>query len=1206
MNHKIIDARGYTFAIGSFPRGGVSVGGKDFNGAYVDIVVWHADDTEIQEIDLVTGFQDITGDVDLNNNTVTHYDVLVGTDGPDGFYKNCSFARGYRLRYMDYDTSNGVQACPGNMPHISTERRIKITFNESAPGAGDASEAYIDIFVPGTNMNWTNIYDSPIVVDAQTISALPSGITPAIMAQPNFDVGGVCHPGVSGWYQSPPFCDGSGLGKDPFLGWNDGCIWYEPKQWERVSDPGSLQGQIHPFPHAGHVFTKSASGQGTLSHSSINEFTKTWQSDCTSCYGNDPALTGIGAPVLSNEYLPSGQFLGFYDHFGPNDGVVKLRDAYNVTPLGLNSLNLPNCASTRVQQPQPGGVYQDGYQRSQIHWIFGEEYWGTLYGNYTELLTAAQNPDYNKVDNRWMYGGALYNLECVPTADPCLTNPVIINPTAFGGTLQESNIGACDANITVNPALISGGTPGYTYQWEVSYDNGTTWTNFSTSLNISNLCPADYRLTVTDSLGCVTMASPIECLPGTTLPCVLNFNPTFAHNCTGTDLDVGLMAPTNTNTNISITWTHPSGNIITACQDNPLCSVDSGNNPGIYSFEIEDTSINGCVQTFSFPHVSVTPLTGTITGTDVTTPGGNDGTAIVMVSGGTPPYTYSWTTGDTTAAVTGLSAQCYVVAVTDANGCQASFSICIGEPVVIPTNVQPLDVCVRLASVYTNGAPDILPYFEFIDNQLYHPSGPNLPYSIAISILHSNGTPVYQGSLNNPDILIDNNSPTSRTYDFTTKYGMNNSILFPVDNLYFRPIDDIYTINMSWNFTGSTVADFSTSIQIDARDIRIFSDFELNNIVAYDCSASYVYGWDYTNYEIPPTTFTLTRTHELFAPTSSGLPAPAVSSGSQNISYPLYEGEWTGSVISDLIWNKPASPSLVPNQYFHPFCIKRIVSNNAIENVVCSVDPCLIQHFSKKIKNRYDKAVCDCDILKIKKYRKKYQRLIELLNMYIIGENASCADDYNELMDILEITNLDKITDPNCCGNYDVNPNLITDGNNNYVNPNPDPEPCPCLDSNPWSKTNQIASEYNIGDYVTVEYFKNATTSYNVCYQLSAIPSAGWSATPEFHEEVPGEDSGNYWTYIPCDSDGGPIWGCTNNTAVNFNHLADFDDGSCVGQWQGTIYGCTDVAAVNYDSTANTDDGSCVYQGQEVYGCTDSNANNYNPLATIDDGSCNY
>jgi peroxiredoxin len=51
----------------------------------------------------------------------------------------------------------------------------------------------------------------------------------------------------------------------------------------------------------------------------------------------------------------------------------------------------------------------------------------------------------------------------------------------------------------------------------------------------------------------------------------------------------------------------------------------------------------------------------------------------------------------------------------------------------------------------------------------------------------------------------------------------------------------------------------------------------------------------------------------------------------------------------------------------------------------------------------------------------------------------------------------------------------------------------------------------------------------------------------------------------------------------------------------GPVTGCTDSGACNYDPDAAEDDGSCDYSCQ---GCTDPAALNYDPNATIDDGSC--
>lgn len=52
--------------------------------------------------------------------------------------------------------------------------------------------------------------------------------------------------------------------------------------------------------------------------------------------------------------------------------------------------------------------------------------------------------------------------------------------------------------------------------------------------------------------------------------------------------------------------------------------------------------------------------------------GGNNGSITLTVSGGTTPYSYSWSNGASSQNVSGLTTGTYTVTITDANGCTTS------------------------------------------------------------------------------------------------------------------------------------------------------------------------------------------------------------------------------------------------------------------------------------------------------------------------------------------------------------------------------------------------------------------------------------------------------------------------------------------------------------------------------------------------------
>lgn len=86
-------------------------------------------------------------------------------------------------------------------------------------------------------------------------------------------------------------------------------------------------------------------------------------------------------------------------------------------------------------------------------------------------------------------------------------------------------------------------------------------------------------------------------------------------------------------------------------------------------------------------------LNVTITSTDVTCFANQDGSATVSVSGGVPPYTYSWSHGPTTASVGNMVAGTYSVFIQDSDSIPSSDSsfVTIAEPAAINVAVSTSD-----------------------------------------------------------------------------------------------------------------------------------------------------------------------------------------------------------------------------------------------------------------------------------------------------------------------------------------------------------------------------------------------------------------------------------------------------------------------------------------------------------------------------------
>lgn len=225
-------------------------------------------------------------------------------------------------------------------------------------------------------------------------------------------------------------------------------------------------------------------------------------------------------------------------------------------------------------------------------------------------------------------------------------------PVITSTTKDISCSGACDGNIAIT---IVGGTPGYT----------TLWSNGASTSSISALCSGAYSVEVTDAAGCkairnfsLSTVSPIAFS-------VPDLDSPQCHDaCDGslTAIPVGGTMP------YTFTWT--PNNVSTATTNN-LCT-------GNYSITVADA--NGCSVSNNYSLINPPTLTLTATITDASCNTALDGAITTTVTGGIPPFIYSWTPGAAiTSSLTNVLSGTYTLVVTDNFGCTIDSALTINS-----------------------------------------------------------------------------------------------------------------------------------------------------------------------------------------------------------------------------------------------------------------------------------------------------------------------------------------------------------------------------------------------------------------------------------------------------------------------------------------------------------------------------------------------
>ena len=266
------------------------------------------------------------------------------------------------------------------------------------------------------------------------------------------------------------------------------------------------------------------------------------------------------------------------------------------------------------------------------------------------------------------------------TASYTVTAPSLLTSSV----VNVQNVSCFGANNGTASVTATGGTPPYTYFWS---GNASSITNTA-----SNLGPGVATVTVTDANGCTSTANATITQPSALTASQIHSDVSCNGLCDGS-----INATVSGGTSPYIySWSNGS-----STED--LTNLCAGN----YSLSITDN--RGCIASLSSPVTVIQPSPFDISQThiDNTCAGSCNASINLSVLGGSPPYTYSWNSGQTTEDIQGLCNGSYTVSIRDNNNCQGNLinavQISSPDPLVVNAGVSG-SVCAGVL-VTIGGAP---------------------------------------------------------------------------------------------------------------------------------------------------------------------------------------------------------------------------------------------------------------------------------------------------------------------------------------------------------------------------------------------------------------------------------------------------------------------------------------------------------------------
>lgn len=260
----------------------------------------------------------------------------------------------------------------------------------------------------------------------------------------------------------------------------------------------------------------------------------------------------------------------------------------------------------------------------------------------------------------------------------CQTIPVVPNSyytfSTWAASLHPASPAILQFSINGVPLGAPFNAPPTTNVWSQFFTTWFSGANTSATICIVNqntlLSGNDFGL---DDISFKRCLSCIDTIPYTiTQPPALQVTTTQTNvSCNGGNNGTATANPTGGTPPYTYSW-----------NTTPVQTTQTANNLIAGTYTVTVTDSNNCSQTATVTITQPAALQLSTSQLNVTCNGGNNGEATAFVTGGTPPYSYSWNTSpvQTTATVNNLTQGNYIVTVTDSNNCVQTSTVTITQP----------------------------------------------------------------------------------------------------------------------------------------------------------------------------------------------------------------------------------------------------------------------------------------------------------------------------------------------------------------------------------------------------------------------------------------------------------------------------------------------------------------------------------------------